>query len=534
MKVALTCLLFLFVQFAVAEDLTPDVVVMIPMRDGFLLPTDLYLPHPDAKGAPCILLRSPAGRESYWKCFSAMSKLGYVIAIQDTRNVLDVEGKTPPFLTDGWGEFQDGYDAVEWLAKSPYTNGNIGTWGSSAVGITQQLMAPSNPPSLKCQYIIFAAASLYHDVAFPGGQFHKNQVEGWLGLYARDSGLTGYFSQRPYYNRIWQQFNTPLVAHQIKVPALHYGGWFDTFLQGTLTGFKSRQEEGGEGCRGKQKLVIGPWMHFWPFNKQIGDFPVPTAGLEPPIDVSEKRWFDHYLKGDDNGIDKIPAVTYYVMGPFDGSASSGNVWKSADSWPIPSTMTPFYLSSSNLLSLQRSTQASLSYHYDPENPIPTLGGRNLFLESGPKDQQSIEKRDDILLFTTEPLQEDLEVTGNILAKIFVHSNRVDTDVNVRLTDVYPDGRSILISDGACRLSIMHPEIPSGEVVEATVDLGSTSIVFAKGHRIRVSISSSNYPRFEKNFNVGVLGTHIGGCHKAENTIFFGENSPSRIILPIVK
>lgn len=537
MKVALTCLLLLVVQFGFSEDIKPDAVVMIPMRDGLELPTDLYLPHPEAKGLPCILIRSPAGRNALWKYFAATAKLGYVIAIQDTRSSIDKEGKTLPFMSDGWGQFgglQDGYDTVEWLAKSPYTNGEIGTWGSSATGITQLMMAPSNPPHLKCQYIMFAAASLYHDVAFPGGQFHKNQVEVWLGHYAWDSGVLGFFSQRPFYNNTWANLDTHTVCEKVNIPALHYGGWFDTFLQGTLTSFKSRQEMGGEGARGNQKLVVGPWTHFWPFNKSLGDFQVPEAGYKPPIDISEARWFDHYLKGNDNGIDKIPAVTYYVMGPFDGSPSSGNVWKTADSWPVPATQTNYYLSSKGALGTSYAEEGVLSYEYDPENPVPTLGGRNLFLESGPKDQRPIESRDDLLVFTSEPLAKDLEVTGNIHAKVFLRSNQADTDVVVRLSDVYPDGRSILIQDGGCRLCVMHPESANKETVEVTIDLSSTSIVFAKGHRIRVSISSSNYPRFEKNVNMGVLGTHSGEHNKAHNTILFGEKTATRIVLPIVE
>lgn len=534
------------------EGIKPDITVMIPMRDGVELPTDLYLPSPDAKGLPCILLRSPAGRDAFWKNFAEIAKAGYVVAIQETRSVLDKEGKTFPFLTDGWGRLQDGYDTVEWLAKSPYTNGKIGTWGSSALGITQLLMAPSNPPSLKCQYIIVAAASLYHHALFPSGQLLKNQAEGWLGYYARDTGVLSYVCQRPFYNDFWRKLNTVLVADRVRVPAIHVGGWYDTFLEGTLTAFLSRQNEGGEGAKGHQKLVIGPWTHFWPMSQHFGDFKIPANGMNPPVDISPKQWFDHYLKDMDNGIDQISPVIYYVMGPFDGSESSGNVWRMAETWPPEATLTPFYLTPDRGLQTQIPFVGMLSYQYDPTNVIPTLGGRNLFLESGPKDQQSIEKREDILVFTTDPLQEDVEVTGSLSAKLYFSSDQKDTDVVVRFCDVYPDGRSVLISDGTYRIGVMclQQEQPADEVfylpssriisldeakpIEIKMDLGPTSIVFAKGHSIRVSISSSNYPRYEKNENVGLVGANLGHSPVAKNTVFMGSNYPSQLLLPIVK
>ena len=201
-----------------ADELKPDVTVMIPMRDGTQLPTDLYLPSPHSRGLPCILLRSPAGRTSYWIDFAKLAQEGYVVAIQETRSALDSEGKTFPFVADGWGTLQDGYDTVEWLAHSPYTNGKIGTWGASSLGITQLLMAPANPPHLKCQYILVAAASIYHHGLFPGGQLLKNQAEGWLGHYAHDTGVLSYVTQRPFYNDFWQQLNSLEGPHRVQVP----------------------------------------------------------------------------------------------------------------------------------------------------------------------------------------------------------------------------------------------------------------------------------------------------------------------------
>lgn len=523
-----------------AEELKPDLTVMIPMRDGLELPADLYLPSPDARHLPCILVRSPAGRQSQGKEIIQLAKEGYVVVIQETRSAGDAEGKTLPFFSDGWGRLQDGYDTVEWLAHSSYTNGKIGTWGASALGITQLLMAPANPAHLKCQYMIVAAASLYHHGIFPGGQLLKNQAEGWLGCYAHDSGVQNYVCQRPFYNEFWKQLNSLDFPQRIHVPGMHVGGWYDTFLQGTLTSFTSRQYEGGEGARGQQKLVIGPWTHFWPASQHFGDFEIPEAGRQPPFDISPKRWFDYYLKDLRNGMAQIPAVTYYVMGPFDGTPSKGNVWRTSDIWPIPATETAFHLTPNFQLTRQPALEGRASYRYNPEEPISTLGGRNLFLESGPKDQRGIENRNDILVFTSDKLEEDMEVTGPLSATLYFKTDQKDTDLVLRLCDVYPDGRSILISEGGYRLAVMCYQtgegltVQSDKIYEVKIDLWATSLVFAKGHAIRLSVSSSNYPRLEKNQNVGLLGTHTGQSNQAENTIYMGEKYPSRLFLPIVK
>lgn len=535
---------FLFLSFCIlsftwgfTETVPPSFTVQIPMRDKTELPTDIYLPDLMAENLPCILIRTPAGRDHYKEAFIPLAKAGYVVAIQDTRSHLDPDGKTFPYVSDGWGNLQDGYDTVAWLSKSQLTNGQVGTLGFSAMGITQLLMAPTKPPGLKCQYIGMAAGSLYHHAIYVGGQLLKNQVEGWLGLHARDPSVLSHVVNSPYYNDFWQGLDSQPLASQVEVPAFFYGGWFDTFLQGTLDAFVARQEQGGDGARGRQKLVMGPWTHYWPQSFKMGDFEVPDIAKMPPLDVSPLRWFNHYLKGIDNEVDKIPNVTYFVMGPFDGSSSKGNVWKTADRWPVPSSSTPLYLDSTGKLqySVPNKKESTLTYTYDPANPVSTIGGHNLFLDSGPKDQRPIESREDVLVFTTEPLKEDLEVTGRLKAKLYIVTNRKDTDIVMRLSDVYPDGRSILISDGICRLCMHKNSVsqPNGKPREIEVDLWSTSMVFAKGHQIRVSITSSNHPRFEKNLNVPV-GEKVGDVPlSARNTLYFGKNYPSQIILPIV-
>ena len=490
LKILLLIFLFSFAQITAEEDFVPDLTVEIPMRDGYHIPADIYLPSDKSIGkAPCILLRCPAGRKAFpWVGYSSLRHFGYVVVMQDTRSSLDPYGKTAPFFSDGWGTLQDGYDTIEWLAKSPYSNGKIGTLGFSAVGCTQLLLAPSAPPSLKCQYIGVGAGSLYHHAIFPGGQLLKNQVEGWLGQYSKDPGVLNYVCSQPFYNKFWEDLDSIKVAHRIKVPGFLYGGWYDTFLQGTIDSFVSRQNEGGEGAKGKQKLLIGPWTHWWPISSRLGDFPVPEQGFSPPHDMSPQRWFDYYLKEQENGITDLPTVTYYVMGPFDGSPSKGNRWKTAESWPVPHVEKNFYLSSSKKITTDADADWNVfSFNADPKNPIPTIGGRNLFLDAGPKDQAPLESRRDILVFTTSPLEEDLEVTGRLFVKLFVTSNVADTDFVVRLTDVYPDGRSILIADGIHRTAVQSSKVKKWTHLhspqEIEIDLASTSTVFAKGHCI---------------------------------------------------
>lgn len=513
-KKGIFCFLFAISSLLSAEDFAPDATISIPMRDGTELPTDIYLPKNNFKSsAPCLLIRSPIGRKDLQAlAYIYLTKANYSVAIQDTRSALDTSGKTMPYWNDGWGNHQDGYDAIAWLAKSPYSNGKVGTIGSSAMGLTQLLLAPTAPPALKAQYIGMTPASLYHDAIFPGGQLLKNQVEGWLSRHTKDPVLQGFICDQPNYNSFWENFDTKKVAHKVTVPALFYTGWYDTFLQGTIDAYTSRQNQGGEGAKGAQKLIIGPWTHDWHASSK----------LETPIDISPTRWFNYTLKGEKNGIEKMPNVIYYVMGSIDNSPSSGNVWREASKWPVPSTPMKLYFTPERELSevLSKHDQCLFSYEYDPKNPVPTIGGRNLFLESGAKDQRPLEDRKDVIVFTSPILKNDVEVTGTIAAKLFFSSDKNETDVAVRLTDVYPDGRSILIADGLT--SLKNGTLQTQNV---DVDLWSTSIVFAKGHRIRVSVSSSNYPRFES-------------CHSidssiARNTLYCGGETTSHIVLPVV-
>lgn len=506
------------------SELCPDLTVLVPMRDGTELPTDLYFPSNQYDNLPCVLIRSPSGRNSHHgRHFAHFSKNGYLIAIQDTRSSLDPFGKTIPYLADGWGKHQDGYDSVEWLAKSPFTNGRIGTYGFSALGITQLMMAPTAPPSLKCQYIGVAAGSLYHHAVYPSGCLLKNQVEGWLGLYAKDPSVYHFLGLQPEYNDFWSLFNTISKAESVNAPAIHLGGWFDIFIQGTIDSFISRQKYGKENALGKQKLIIGPWTHHWPDNLSLGDFKVPENAVKLPSQYHPEKWFaTHLLNVSEE--EKLPNVTYYVMGSLDNPSLYGNEWRTSDVWPIEATLTPFYLTSKGGISqINENIDSKYEYSYSLKNPIPTIGGRNLFMESGPKDQSEIESREDVLLFTSHPLDENLEITGQIFLKLFCNSSVNESHIVARFCDVYPDGRSILISDGIALLK--KDKENKKDFYEVLLDLWSTSIIIGKGHAIRISLSNSNYPRFENKSS---------NAMKIDQFIFTGKNRPSAVYFPIVK
>lgn len=495
------------------------VPLKIPMRDGLELPADLYLPTQEARSLPCILIRTPNGKAAHRQEYAPLAELGYAVVIQDMRSTLDEKGRTFPFLADAWGDLQDGHDTIQWLAGSPYTNGAIGTAGVSARGIAQFMLAPTHPAALKCQHIGFATANLYEAI-FEGGVLQKNTVEGWLKLYAKDPSVLKFVTSRPQYDAFWTQLNSLPLAPEIHAPSLLYAGWYDLFLKGILDAFVSRQEKGGNGAKGTQKLIIGPWTHHWPRSSQLGDFSVPEKGRLPPLSLALQPWFDYYLKGISNGLDKAAPVTYYTMGPLDGSSSAGNLWQTAETWPVPAEKVSLYFTHPHGLALKPENAPSLTLplSYDPQDPVPTLGGRNLFIEAGPKDQRPIEERKDVLVFTTPPLEVDLEVTGPLSAEVYFSSAIPGATLAVRLTDVYPDGRSILISEG-----IQSVQNAQTSPIPVVIDLCATSQIFAKGHRIRLSLAGSNYPKFE-----------LSPLQKTSYTIFSGIETPSRLILPIPK
>ncbi len=516
----------------------PVRMVMVPMRDGVKLATDLIVPKGEGKW-PVLLMRTPYGRNNESGMTMAggiVAKLGFAVVSQDMRGRGDSEGSDfPVFASDGWYELQDGYDTIEWIAKQPWCNGKIGQFGASALGITANATAPSRPPHLACQFVAVAASDVYMQGATFNGTPRKALTEGWIYGTKLDPNNITLWREHPNYDDFWKKYCPERVVDRVNIPVCYVGGWYDIFTQGTIDSFVAVQHKGDVGARGKCRLIMGPWAH--------GD----SNGLQYPpnsnmmLQASELlSWYNKWCKGIDLEPNK-PPVKYYTMGAVGEPNAPGNVWRTAADWPPPSTTSTYYFHEGNGLSVDepKEQQASATYTYDPNNPVPTQGGGNLKLKKGSMDQSDVENRKDVILFTTPVLTEPVEATGRIRVKLWANSDCKDTDFTAKLCDVYPDGRSMLVLDGV--ISARYRESPSevkliepGKVYAFDIDLWSTSIIFNRGHRIRVAISSSNYPRFEANPNTGKPRVEPGSEGRvARNTIYFDKTRPSHIVLPRV-
>ncbi len=513
----------------VVETPTPDRVIEIPMRDGVKLPANVYLPHGEkAAKLPCVLVRHPLGKDAVDPMWVALTKRGYVLVVQSTRSFCDVSGRSVPYLTDGWSDEHkpaDGYDTVQWLASAEFCNGVVSTVGVSATGITEFLLAPASPPNLCCQYIEMAAPSMYQYAVFPGGQFRKEMVEGWLQIHRRHPSVIDWLKSRPCYDAFWSRFNAIDYADQVRVPQLHLGGWFDLFLQGTLDAFYAAQQHSQSEVRHKHKLIVGPWGHRYRWSSKLGEFQLSPVQLTPPVNITQEKWLDFHVKNMKNGVEEAPTVQYYVMGPFDGSESKGNRWRSASSWPPPGAeYERFYFSSDKLFHEKQCDKKPIPIPFDGANPVPTIGGRNLFVPDGPRDMKEVFSRNDVASFFTEPLQEDIEVTGRLWANIYVGDLEKEQDVCLRLVDVWPTGEHYLIAEGATH--VPRKEYTSKDPQLVIVDLWSTSMVFAKGHKVGLLVSASNYPAYDLSFAPNEKGTAF--------SIHLSKKYPSSLALPIMK
>ena len=576
------------VSTALAQETGPVFMEeMVQMRDGVKLYTRIYLPDRNVFSPPypAILTRTPYGigkptwlggvkpdptNSSQWP---AEVFHGYARVFQDTRGRYYSEGVDRLFYDDG----ADGYDTVEWVAAQSWCNGKVGMMGASAMGITTYLAAGEKPPHLAACISYVASANLYNEITFEGGAFRMDSmiwtymqtVQGlsnshlltvvpssqWpnislhiyktylslMDLATHTSIISPYravdsatwmklplIGGNPSYS-ILQPFGDEILRHPsqdafreklnvldtIDVPILHVGGWYDFFGRSTISAFTTLQD------KGNQKLFMAPGNH--------------TSLGYLPYDA-EYAWFDYWLKGVDTGIMDEPPVGYYCLG--------ANEWRWADTWPIGGIKyTNYYLHSDGTLSTVPCGcgEEPESYIYDPMNPVLTWGGRNLGLPAGSMNQNLVEAgRSDVLTYKSDVLAEDVEVAGPVKAILSASSNCTDTDFTAKLIDVYPDGRAMLVVDGILRAryreSMAEPELMEpGQIYELTIDLGDTSYVFKAGHRIQVSVSSSNFPKYDRNLNSG--GTLYSETEKdiliAENTVYHDKENPSYIVLPIV-
>jgi uncharacterized protein len=510
---------------------------MVPMRDGVKLNTIAAFPQ-GAGPWPVVLTRTPYGAKAAMGDAADLTRNGVVRINQDLRGRYDSEGQDAIFLNEGWGEHQDGYDTIEWIAKQPWCNGKVGMMGGSAGAITQYLAAGTGPEALKCCLPVVGCASLYEHCAYVGGEYRQNDVDTWMRECKFSAAAQAQITGNPAYNDLWRTVDLTTRPEKVRVPMLHAGGWYDMFTQGTLDAFVALQHKGGEGAKGRQVLEIGPWTHSM---QPLGELEFPESAKQRPAQSRAHLWAGHYLLGlPDPFADEKP-VWYYTMGACDEEGAPGNEWHNVADWPVPSTPTPLYLRADGSASLSEPKEegAARAYDYDPANPVPTIGGGNLTLPAGPMDQRKAEERKGVLLFTTAALEKAVEVTGRVKARLFVASDCKDTDFTVKLTDVYPDGRSMLVCDGILQMrrrgGLDKEEfMEAGQVYEVSVDLWSTSIVFNAGHRIRVAVSSSNCPRFAANPNTGAKFRADKATRVAKNTVYLGKGQASCLVLPVVE
>ena len=538
------------------------------MRDGVVLRADIYRPRANGK-YPVLLQRTPYNKGPDNPFGHRGATKGYVVIFQDVRGRFASEGEWYPFKY----EADDGYDTVEWAAALPYVNGQVAMFGTSYPGIVQKLAAIARPPHLVAIFPVMATSNRQE-----GGAATLSLAQLWTTTMAIETltrrivlnrkplewaqqlplvsfsvlefgsakTLAPYYFDwldHPTHDDYWQRWCFDENATKVNVPAYHLGGWYDLFTNGTLHDYMSVKNRGGSNAaRQGQRLLMGPWDHG-PWESKVGEVDFgPLARLDY-YDFTF-RYYDCLLKGQPTGIDREKPVKIFAMGQ--------NVWREEDDWPLTRARnTRYYLhSEGKAQSLRGNGKLSTEppkeevadrYVYDPENPVPTYGGRvccDPNLLGGPRDQRVIEAREDVLVYTTPPLEADTEITGFISLELYASSTAVDTDFTAKLTDVWPNGFAQILTDGIqrarYRISQEKPELMKpGQVYKLTIDTGATSNVFLSGHRLRLEVSSSNFPRFDRNLNTGedqASGTRIV---KATNTIYHDSQHPSAVVLPVV-
>ena len=548
--------------------------VAAKMRDGVTLRADIYRPKADGK-FPVLLVRTPYDKQWSMSFGLRAAERGYAVVAQDVRGRFTSEGEWYPFKN----ESSDGYDTVEWAAALPYSNGKVGMFGGSYVGATQYLAAIAKPPHLAgiCPTV---TASNYHDGwTYQGGAFEQWFNESWSSGLALDTmrrrtekgmnpfegskvlplisypvlegpsstGVAAYFTdwlEHPNYDNYWKTISIEDHYADIQVPVFAVGAWYDIFLGGTLRNYVRLQREAGtEAARHGQRLEVTVGGHAGG-GRKIGavDF-----GEKLPKDDEETtlRWYDWLLKGEANGVEKEKPVKIFVMGK--------NEWREEDDWPLArAKSTRYYLHSAGaangltgngvLNTVAPAGEKADQYVYDPSYAVPTIGGplccQALLTGIGPEDQRPAEERQDVLVYTTTAFPRDVEVTGPVSLDLYVSSSAVDTDFTGKLVDVWPDGFAENLTEGIlrlrCRNSQEKPELANpDETYRITVDLWATSNVFLAGHRLRLEVSSSNFPRFDRNMNTGEEQARATRMIKATNVVYHDKAHPSAVILPVL-
>lgn len=583
---------------------------MVPMRDGVKLATDVYLPKAEGK-FPAILTRTPYNKAG--GNYKAFLDAGYAVVVQDVRGRYQSEGRWVPIVDDP----NDGYDTAKWIGEQAWFDGNLGSIGSSYGGATQHAMAIAGAPHLKAMIPRNAMSNFGHYGMRHNGAFelrwfnwvatlgnaagtanalpaatragggvaaqaladYGGKVQQYVRALPLRAGTTPLQFAPDYekwlieamkhgdYDDFWKNHGSSVVDHLKEykdIPAYHTTGWYDSW--GTSVANLNFVEL-TKAKKSLQRLIVGPWIHSSENVAHAGmaQF-TPDAALKLP--EFQVRWFDRWLKNQQNGVDTEPPVLIYVMGGGDGHKTPegrifvGGKWRAEKEWPLARTQyTPYYLNAKQELTVAKpGNNAPISYLFDPAHPVPTLGGnvssQGTLMFQGAADQKCrlgfwlcqderpLSSRNDVVVFQTAPLEKDVEVTGRLVVKLWASTDGPDTDFTVKLIDVYPPskdfpgGVDLNVGDSivrgryretAARAVMLKP----GQPYEFTIEMYPTSLVFQKGHRIRLDVSSSNFPRFDVNPNTGEGLNENRRTRVATNTIYLDAAHPSHIVLPVI-
>jgi putative CocE/NonD family hydrolase len=535
------------------------------MRDGVRLSANIFRPE-GAGRYPTILVRTPYGKRSDISAsYAPFVEHGYAVVVQDVRGRYESEGTFRPLEQ----EPADGDDTLNWIARQPWSDGKIGMLGGSYLGIVQWKVATLNNPHLKAIFPAVSGCDDYRDRFYsPGGAMKLGQRLLWMSenlraprfhtdfskfvlhlpLRTADVAATGQTSEmfqeavaHPVYDSFWKSISVREQLDKIRVPVFSVGGWFDNFVESDLEAYGRLRKNSGV-----DRILIGPWAHNKATKLEGVDF---GPDSNPPLGGIQLQWFDQFLKGKDTPLLSQAPVRVFVMG--------SNRWLEAREWPPRARQERFYLESrghANTLAgdgkLELSAPAEATsgggadrFVFDPEDPVPTDGGAACcnpkVFPWGPKDQRVVERRRDVLVYSTAALRKDVEVVGPVRVVLYAATSARDTDFTAKLVDVFPDGRAQNLTDGILRLryrrSLEKPELARpGEICKMTIDAGVTGNVFQKGHRIRMEISSSNFPRFDRNPNTGEAAADATELRRAAQTVYHDARRRSYLLLPVIE
>ena len=555
--------------------------VAMKTRDGVTLRADIYRPAGEGP-FPVLLTRTPYNKDGAAAFGQKAAARGFMVVAQDVRGRYSSEGEWYPFKH----ESDDGFDTVEWAAALPHSSGKVGMFSGSYVGATQMLAAIAHPPHLAGICPVVTASNYHENWTYQGGAFEQWFNESWTSGLAQDTvsrylrentnalvgatvlplnrypifniaapreasdltqAMAPYFLDwlaHPTYDDYWKQWSIEENFANIQVPSLTIAAWYDLFQGGSIRNYLGLKEHAGnEAARKGQHLVVAIGGHSG-WGRTVGDV---DFGVQAPFDENEVTlaWYEYLFLGGQNEFANGKPVKIFVMGK--------NEWRFEDSWPLErAKSTDYFLGSGGkansaagdgtLSTAEAQLAATDSFVYDPTTPAPTMGGPlccdSEHLAPGPRDQKAVEARQDVLVYTTPPLTDDLEVTGPITLDLFAKTSAADTDWTGKLVDVAPDGSAYNLTEGILRARYRESTraaspIEPGQVYEYKIDLWSTSNVFLKGHRIRLEVSSSNFPRFDRNLNTGKDSATDAEIVKATNVVLHDKEHPSVLVLPVI-